>query len=158
LFGNRGGVQRGRRGASEAGSACGVQSRDRTFLGFPFLLLGCRSLCSRAAVAQLSACQLQAGAVGCESGCPCALAPHGAGDCLPRHDPQANRSFPLASNTACLLVGVPRSSLASDVTGRSPQGESLAQDVLTAWFNPPMMRQRWSTSLDFPRENARSVK
>jgi hypothetical protein len=37
------------------------------------------------------------GAVGCESGCLCALAPHGAGDCLPRHDPQSIALFSVAS-------------------------------------------------------------
>jgi hypothetical protein len=34
---------------------------------------------------------------GCESSCLCALAPHGAGDCSPRHDPQSIALFSVAS-------------------------------------------------------------
>ena len=40
---------------------------------------------------------LAGGTVWCESGCLCALAPHGAGDCLPRHDPQSIALFCVAS-------------------------------------------------------------
>jgi hypothetical protein len=41
------------------------------------------------------------GADGCEPGCLCALAPHGAGDCLPRHDPQSIAPFSVASGCFC---------------------------------------------------------
>ena len=56
--------------------------------------------------AQLSTCQLQAEAVGCESGCLCALAPHGAGDCLPRVTaPQSIALFPLRAGVFARRIG-----------------------------------------------------
>lgn len=43
--------------------------------------------------------------MGCESGCLCALAPHGAGDCLPRYDPQSIAFFPIGQAQFGCVVG-----------------------------------------------------
>jgi hypothetical protein len=66
-------------------------------LGVFVLAVSVVSSAESRAAAQLSTCQLQAGRPGCELGCLCALAPHGAGDCLPRHDPQSIALFFVAS-------------------------------------------------------------
>jgi hypothetical protein len=65
-------------------------------LGFSFLHLECCSLCNwrRERSFRRASCRQR---YGCESGCLCALAPHGASNCLPRHAPQSIALFSVAS-------------------------------------------------------------
>ena len=71
-----------------------------------------------------------AGAVGCESGCLCALAPHGAGDCLPRHDPQSIALFPLRPGVFARRIGV----VAAGRLQRGPRAANAGQSRIWATF------------------------
>jgi hypothetical protein len=96
--------------------------------GLSVLLLGCCSVCSRGRERSFRRASCSRGE-GCESGCLCALAPHGAGDCLPRHDPQANRSFPPRGQSGWLLEGRSKWHLRPSGADRLPRENCQARKL-----------------------------
>ena len=91
--------------AANVGWSYGVHSRELAFLVFLFAFRVSFSARLDAGVAAFGV-PLAGGAEGASQVAFSALAPHGAGDCLPRNDPQSIAFFPIGrARFGCVLGG-----------------------------------------------------